>query len=220
MLAKIGTIGATAISAFNQARLEHQKVAETPKVESGSAFYDSASGIGDFTVGLTMGLYGPMATVAYEDSCFTQWFNLANASISYSKLWDSEERGLHGLHLGIFIYEQIHNAWIIYEISHVCSAQYELGQTSGWWDAYAHNRALVEGGDGGWESTVHLVLEIIGLAVHGYEAYESFESGYYHFFAGQYSGLTVGLTLAIMQHFGVEIFKTETLWERYPGSSH
>ena len=68
---------------------------ESPMVESEishhqSHFPNKGWEISDWLVGLTMGTYGPLVTMARDEDCFSAWYTWGATCIEMSKYFDKQ----------------------------------------------------------------------------------------------------------------------------------
>lgn len=178
----------------------------------------------DLSMGFATGFYAPIQNLAYSHSCFSKWTILGTKMSPWSKMFDSEFHLGADLHGAIFIWEILHITLEIYEVYHVCSEQYDdLPNQAVYWDQYESSHLAVASGDeeNSTMDYVEEVAHIISFFVHGYEAYETYTSEYYHYAFGQNLGTLLADVLVFTQHYaGIEIFSVMPQWVRYLPESH
>ena len=158
----------------------------------------------DFSLGLAMGLYAPISTVAYGGSCFNTWYNFATSQVKWHKFFDSEFEFHMDLHGAILIFEFLHLGYEIYEIAHICGAQYddlEENEFLEWNSHYAtaSTPTVKEGSDA--MHYVHLGMITTATLVHAYEAFEYWEDKYYWMLLGIDLGKAVAHIPALTQEY-------------------
>ena len=161
----------------------------------GHEYEDNLSWIySEIALGLAMGMWGPITSVAYDGSCYNMWYNFGINQIKWHKFYDSEFHLGMDLHGAIFVFEIVHLVWELYEIAHVCGAQYQDLHHNEYLDFLGSHFAspVVRGGDSSMEGDcddgheshsashyIHLTLATVGTFVHGYEAVAHWNNQYY-----------------------------------------
>ena len=77
----------TVLAVASADTLNERPKVESPMVEKNN-FPNQGWEISDWIVGLTMGVYGPLSSMARDDDCFSAWFNWGTAAIEFNKYFD------------------------------------------------------------------------------------------------------------------------------------
>ena len=77
----------TVLAVATAETLEERPQVESPTVMKNN-FPNRGWELSDWFVGLTMGVYGPLAAYARDDDCFSAWYLWGTAAIEYNKYFD------------------------------------------------------------------------------------------------------------------------------------
>lgn len=178
----------------------------------------------DFTMGLAVGSYGPLAKRGRDGDCFSKNFSLLTGLITYSKYFDKEFKG------GWFDYTYMIagigiDGYNIYSATKTCAKQLDFSKADPWLDRFANYAAeLAEedeedeehDGDVEWD-WISDTLSMIGIAKSSYGIYKSLKSEFYYYDLGKNIGAAFFKTFTWVDYFfELGMIEPTKPWDRYP----
>merc|ERR1712003_456567 len=129
----IAAIAIVAVTSANS--IEEKPHVESPRVQQNN-FPDKGWEISDWVVGLIMGGYGPLVSMARDDDCFSSWYNWGLAAIEFSRYFDRNFDVKSWTNwvgfiitLTIFFFKNL-------ALVHNCKAEIEHAKESKWFESY------------------------------------------------------------------------------------
>ena len=221
MLKLISTIAVASVAAGKA--VEEQEKFESPVVEAGK-FPENGWAIFDWTVGLTMGAYGPLSAYAREDDCFSSWYDWGSITIGFSHYFDKKfktDSVSSWIFLAITMFFFIKSS---INLPQVCYDELKYAKETEWHNNYGflaedvalEERPTVRGGGYDRNSVSWNILTVIKIVLKSLKVWKNFKSEFWFWELGESMGnLASTIVVASMTWANSDTITPQPAYLRY-----